>query len=71
MTTYVAVDKGGSEWIHDSKPYRDKYMYLWVTRDSGSQFIQLPKGTIQLLLGEKITWEHRPVKLVGVKNYFK
>ena len=70
---YIAVDKSGREAIFSRKPKR---VFFWGSTTSGrwtdeqrtSVFrdetkIFLPKGSVEKLLGRKLTWEDEPVKL--------
>lgn len=54
---YLAVDSDGSEWIFESKPEKDN---VWSTWDN---FVELPYGSIEKLIGKKLTWEHEPVEI--------
>lgn len=66
MSTYVAVDKGGSEWIYDSKPYKGDT--AWSNGANAGGYVPLPRGAIELLIGKKLTWKDKPVKLSLVKD---
>lgn len=55
---WIAVDKDGSEYINETKPVRLRSDY-W---GCGSM-IQLPTGTIECLIGRKLTWDDEPVEL--------
>ena len=61
---YVAADKDGSECTFDEKPVRDgeiwEYKYLAWDSKGG---VYLPKGSIEKLIGHKLTWEDEPVEL--------
>lgn len=55
---WAAVDKDGIETIYMSKPNRfDEY---W---DDCCPSIELPKGTINKLIGRELSWEDEPVEL--------
>jgi len=59
---YVAVDSGGDEYIYSSKPIRNREYQVWgIVFDS--QNIELVKGSIEKLIGRKLTWEDEPVEL--------
>lgn len=64
---FVAIDKDGSEWMFDVKPYRQAE--VWVTSqydfDHGANWFELPKGSIRKLIGRELTWEDEPVELKG------
>lgn len=64
-TTYVAVSSDGSEWIFGSnvcgKPKRgQKY---WVRENSVDEMIRLPFGTIEKIIGRKLTWADEAVEI--------
>ena len=58
---YVAVDKNGQEVITESKPFRE--VTIWQTDDGTNNSVDLPKGSIEKLIGKKLTWEDEPVEL--------
>lgn len=61
---YLAVDKNGEEWIYEKKPYRLPQTQTW--NDStvfGKNCINLPNGTIEKIIGRKLTWNDDAVKL--------
>lgn len=73
---YVSVDKYGNEWAHDNEPilnekymcYEDPIYESWDGQGGKKVFhhfsdIELPKGTIEKILGRKLTYEEGPVKL--------
>ena len=73
---YVSVDCGGDEWIHYNEPklddnctgYEDAIYVLCPWENGKSVFhhvsdIKLPKGSIEKLLGRKLTFEDGPVKI--------
>jgi len=54
---WLAVDKNGDEYIYSELPYRE-----------GDHFLQednifLPKGSIEKLIGTKLTWEDEPLQI--------
>lgn len=63
--SYVAVDKDGSEAIFEKKPDKNGNQGQWlesgVIASNGS--FSLPKGSIEKLIGKKLTWEDDPVEL--------
>jgi len=70
---YVAVDKNGDEVIFQEKPERNKSIYndlehtdlvVMCDRDYEIYAVDLPKGSIEKLIGHKLTWEDEPVELV-------
>lgn len=58
MVCWLAVDKNGSEYIYDSKPFREEY--IWATYGNS---MKLPVGTIIKILGKELTWKDKPIKL--------
>ena len=69
---YVAVNKDGSEVIYDFLPIREpNFNEFWmaqykVFKDGWTidpQEVGLPKGSIEKLIGKKLTWEDEPVEL--------
>lgn len=44
--------------IENCGPYNDELDYG----------IELPKGTIELLIGKKLTWKDKPIKLTKIKS---
>lgn len=63
--SYVAVDKDESEWLFTNKPYRaaeKNELISWGCYYSGKA-IRLIEGSIEKLIGKKLTWEDEPVKL--------
>jgi hypothetical protein len=62
---YLAQDYKGGEWIYESKPTRNKIgkAKCWVPDELYSSMIELPVGSIEKLIGRKITWEENPVKI--------
>ena len=60
---YLAVDKDGSEWIWQYKPLRNKMRGEWESvwdEDGAYQHVELPKGTIEKLIGWEMSWDHEP-----------
>lgn len=58
---WVAVDKNGSEYVYQFKPFRGN-SEIWVASED-DQYVSLPEGSIKKLIGFKITWESEPVEL--------
>lgn len=56
---YVAVDEDGREFIYERQPKRMRLTF-W-----GGEYaqIQLPKGSIEKLIGRTLTWDDDPVRL--------
>ena len=71
---YIAVDKSGRESIFSRKPRR---VYSWGSTKVGvwtdERFtpsiwrqetrITIPRGSVEKLIGKKLTWDDEPVKL--------
>lgn len=64
---WVAVDGMGIEWIYASKPYRNNGLQNWepLYKDDYVliDMIELPKGTIEKIIGRELTWGDEPVEL--------
>ncbi len=56
---YIAVEKNGNEYVYETKPLRNN-SGIWI---KGVAKVRLPKGTIELLLHRKMTWEEDPINL--------
>lgn len=59
---YLVVDQNGAECAFDKQPYRFEALGKWVREDNYSNFIFLPKGSIEKLIGKKLTWDNEPFK---------
>jgi len=57
---YVAVDEDKMEHIFEYPPFRKKDYWYFNGMDG---VIELPKGSIEKLIGKKLTWEDEPVEL--------
>lgn len=61
MTKYwLAIDKDGTEWRFNEKPFRDKED-IWMVSDE-AEIKLLPKGTIKKLIGRDLSWNDDPVE---------
>lgn len=69
---YLAVNKNGIENIFHNLPKReeckwiDTYTYNEIrelTSCAWDYSISLPKGSIEKLIGKKLTWKDEPVKI--------
>ena len=58
----LAVNKNGTEVITDNinNTHRNIFEGYWYCC---SQIIALPKGTIEKIIGRKLTWDDAPVKI--------
>lgn len=55
---FVAVNRNDSETIFNSEPFRtEKY---WGSNDD---YVDLPTGSIEKLIGRKLTWDDSPVEI--------
>ena len=60
---WLAVDKDGSEHICSTEPYRDIEDLWCIENTPESEIVRLPKGSIEKLIGRKLTWNDTPVEL--------
>lgn len=73
---YVSVDLIGGEWIHANEPklnmkygmYTDEIYESWDGQGGKSVYhhdsdIELPKGTIEKIIGKKLSFNDGPVKI--------
>lgn len=56
---WLAVDKDNSEYIYKEKPirYTGEYWY------NDYEYVQIPYGSIEILIGRKLTWDDEPVEI--------
>jgi lysophospholipid acyltransferase (LPLAT)-like uncharacterized protein len=59
---WIAVDKNGTEVIFSKEPFRLEYYNYWML-SWGKYRIELPRGTIEKILGKIITWNDDPVEI--------
>lgn len=62
--TWLVVNGNGDELIFEVKPKRSRYGQWWELprRYLGYPFLDLKKGTIEKIVGRKMTWEDEPVR---------
>ena len=64
---WLCIDKDGTELIFASKPIRDpnrnSYWTMCTVHAPTEEVIEIPKGTIQKIIGKKLTWKDEPYKL--------
>lgn len=65
---FLCVDKDGTESIHELTPKRgfNTWLPFLIGDDEYSEMgdvIELPKGSIEKLIGINLTWEDEPVEL--------
>jgi hypothetical protein len=58
---WVAVDKNSREWVYHFEPIRDDESKMFVGKEH--EPIRLPIGSIEKLIGKKLTWNDEPVEL--------
>ena len=64
---WLAVDNDSSEWIFGCKPCRNKLYKTWEVDYNNNyilDIIELPKDSIEKLIGRKLTWEDEPVEII-------
>lgn len=62
----LVVDKDGAEWVWNCRPLRNKYRGRWeslYSEEGEYQSVELPKGSIEKLIGWSLTWEHEPYEM--------
>lgn len=55
---WLAVDGNGEEYVYESKPKR--YGAFFVPY---GEHIKLPEGSIEKLIGRKLTWDDEPIEI--------
>lgn len=66
---WVAVDKNEKEHVYQSLPIRliddEPFGNQWMLSSTSlvTHWVELPKGSIEKLIGKKLTWEDEPVEL--------
>lgn len=71
---WLAVNKDGTEYIFEGEPERSptwedsENRTYWGCYDDYSNrgYIELPKGSIEKLLGRKLTWDDKPVEFKSI-----
>lgn len=61
---WLVVNGNGDEFIFEAKPKRNNTSQIWQLRSCHSNYsvIYLKKGTIEKIVGYKMTWEDEPVR---------
>ena len=59
--TWLCVDKDGSEWAFNGMPVRGET--IWYMEYEAPSCVELPKGSIEKLIGKKLTWRCNPVEI--------
>ena len=66
---YLAVNKNGEEQICEQELFRWGSEIYWSPQNEYDYpTIELPKGSIEKLIGKKLTWEDEPVELKEKAN---
>lgn len=64
---WLAVDEDGTETVYRDKPVKFQkphYNGIWSPEDCDHEFyVELPKGTIERLIGKVLTFNDEPVEL--------
>lgn len=65
---FLAVDKDGTEVIFSETPVRGTNklkgnLTKWALSSNTAKYIILPNGSIEKLIGRKLTWEDEPVEI--------
>jgi len=64
--SYLAVDLDGEEFIYEYKPTRDEESKCFRAGDEyDDNYVLLPKGSIEKLIGKKMTWNNEPYEYLG------
>lgn len=62
---WLAVDQNGNEYVYEIKPTRVKETLIirghWY--ENGYSSVRLPDGSIEKLIGRKLTWDDEPVEI--------
>lgn len=63
---WLAVDKNGQEYLYKYLPIRiveDEDVAFWLPSSYLEKPEKLPNGTIEKLIGKKLTWEDNPYQI--------
>lgn len=63
MNSNYGMAGSSSEHICSTEPYRDIENLWCIENTSDSEIVRLPKGSIEKLIGRKLTWNDMPVEL--------
>lgn len=67
---WLAVNRFNREYIYEEKPKRC-YCCIWAQTSLLSSAIELPKGSIERLIGRELSWKDEPVELSNSINSIK
>lgn len=59
---WLCCDSNGMEYLSDIEPIRNYRLKIWV--NPYSEFVMLPIGFSNLLIGRQLTWEDDCVELI-------
>lgn len=65
---WLVVDNDGTEKLFYKKPVREPNERAWVYLRENETIIKLPKGSIERLIGVKLTWSDEPYEFTEVKK---
>lgn len=61
---WLAVDRDGTERTYGSEPFRDKWCGwledIGLEENRMFEGVEMPEGTIEKLIGKKLTWNDEP-----------
>lgn len=59
---FLTISNAGQEVIWYFKPVRDEFFKQWISKERYpyDAFVELPKGSIEKLIGRKMSWEEEP-----------
>ena len=73
LNIYLAVDENEQEFLYPVEPFRNNDNNTWIidkvhmcTEEKGCMMLSptmLPKGSIEKLLGYKLTWKDEPISI--------
>ena len=69
LSGWLVVDKFGNEFIFECEPLDPDDKFEWDCWNYGDSrgYIELPKGSIERLIGRSLTFEDEPVELVELE----
>jgi len=59
VLAWLVVDKNGGEWVYPVLPVRTDRGWDEYTS------VELPRGSIEKLIGKKLTWRDKPYMIKG------
>lgn len=67
---WLAVDEDGEELLFSEKPVRSFHtdQVFWVPGSDWGKILPIPTGTIEKLIGRKLTWEDEAVIVEGERR---